>query len=130
MNMTRIIKNMLAIGLIVVISIPTCNALSVHATSATEETSSEQAKGSEDVNLDITSPSVLLMELNSGAVLYEKDADTARRPASVTKIMTMLLAFDAIDDGKFSLEDTITVSEHAAGMGLSLIHISEPTRPY
>ena len=123
MNMTRIIKNMLAIGLIVVMSIPTCNALSVHATSATEEASSEQTKGSEDVNLDITSPSALLMELNSGAVLYEKDADTARRPASVTKIMTMLLAFDAIDDGKFSLEDSITVSEHAAGMGGSQVYL-------
>lgn len=123
MNMTRIIKNMLAIGLIVIMSIPTCNALSVHATSATEETSSEQSKGSEDVNLDITSPSALLMELNSGAVLYEKDADTARRPASVTKIMTMLLAFDAIDDGKFSLEDTITVSEHAAGVGGSQVYL-------
>lgn len=74
-------------------------------------------------SLDIESPSVLLMELNSGQVLFEKDADTARRPASVTKIMTMFLAFEAIDAGKFSLTDTITVSEHAAGMGGSQVYL-------
>lgn len=75
------------------------------------------------VAIDIESPSVLLMELNSGEVLYEKDADTARRPASVTKIMTMLLAFEAIDSGKLSLDGTITVSEHAAGMGGSQVYL-------
>lgn len=75
------------------------------------------------ITLDIESPSVLLMELNSGQVLYEKDADTARRPASVTKIMTMLLAFEAIDSGKFGLSDTITVSEHAASMGGSQVYL-------
>ncbi|MDE6759116.1 MAG: D-alanyl-D-alanine carboxypeptidase [Lachnospiraceae bacterium] len=73
--------------------------------------------------IKIESPSVLLMELNSGQVLYEKDPDTARRPASVTKIMTMLLAFEAIDSGKFGLEDTITVSEHAASMGGSQVYL-------
>lgn len=73
--------------------------------------------------LNIESPSALLMELNSGQVLYEKDADTARRPASVTKIMTMLLAFEAMDAGTLSLTDTITVSEHAAGMGGSQVYL-------
>lgn len=89
--------------------------------------SSEQATTaqteSDTVALDIESPSVILMEQNSGQVLYEKDADTARRPASVTKIMTMLLAFDSIDDGKLKLEDTITVSEHAASMGGSQVFL-------
>ncbi len=73
--------------------------------------------------LEIESPSALLMELNSGQVLYEKSADTARRPASVTKIMTMLLAFEAIDAGKFSLTDTICVSEHASSMGGSQVYL-------
>ncbi|MCM1157575.1 MAG: D-alanyl-D-alanine carboxypeptidase [Bacteroidales bacterium] len=75
------------------------------------------------VTLDIESPSVLLMELNSGQVLYEKDADKARRPASVTKIMTMLLAFEAIDSGQFNLDSLITVSEHAASMGGSQVYL-------
>ena len=103
----------------------------------TKETPNEADTGSETANdnntavsegegtavIKIESPSVLLMELNSGQVLYEKDPDTARRPASVTKIMTMLLAFEAIDSGKFGLEDTITVSEHAASMGGSQVYL-------
>lgn len=103
----------------------------------TSETPSEADTSSETANdnntavsegegaavIKIESPSVLLMELNSGQVLYEKDPDTARRPASVTKIMTMLLAFEAIDSGKFGLEDTITVSEHAASMGGSQVYL-------
>ena len=92
--------------------------------SKTNSKSEAQSGNSQtSVTLDIESPAVLLMELNSGQVLYEKDADTARRPASVTKIMTMLLAFEAIDSGKFKLEDKITVSEHAAGMGGSQVYL-------
>lgn len=83
----------------------------------------EVAQNETEQPIDITSPSALLMELNSGQILYEKDADTPRRPASVTKIMTMLLMFDAIDAGKFSLEDRISVSEHAAGMGGSQVYL-------
>ena len=74
-------------------------------------------------SLDIGSPSVILVELNSGKVLYEKDADTPRRPASVTKLMTMLLAFEKIDSGQISLDDIITVSEHAASMGGSQVYL-------
>lgn len=85
--------------------------------------STEKEQGGNTVKLDIESPSALLMELNSGQILYEKDADTARRPASVTKIMTMLLAFEALDSGKFKLDDMITVSEHAAGMGGSQVYL-------
>lgn len=83
----------------------------------------EDASATDQGTLDITSPSVLLMELESGQVLYEKDADTARRPASVTKLMTMLLAFEALDNGKMKLDSVITVSEHAAGMGGSQVYL-------
>lgn len=87
-----------------------------------------QAKEDNKTNqgtLEIESPSVLLMELNSGQVLYEKDPDTARRPASVTKIMTMLLAFEALDNGKLKLDDMITISANAAGMGGSQVYLEE-----
>lgn len=73
--------------------------------------------------LTIESPSVVLMELTSGRILYEKDGDTPRKPASVTKIMTMLLAFDAIKAGKIALTDEITVSQHAADMGGSQVYL-------
>lgn len=73
--------------------------------------------------IDVESPSVILMELNSGQVLYEKDGDTARRPASVTKLMTILLAFEALESGQLSLDSMITVSEHAASMGGSQVFL-------
>lgn len=76
-----------------------------------------------DVTLDIESPSVILMEAGSGKVLYEKDADTPRRPASVTKLMTMLLAFEKIDSGQIKPDDMVTVSEHAASMGGSQVYL-------
>lgn len=106
----------------------------VHAANSKEETTQEQADADgalkkeeqkQQIVLDIESPSVLLMELNSGQVLYEKDPDTARKPASVTKLMTMLLAFEALDSGKLKMEDMITVSANAAGMGGSQVYLEE-----
>ena len=70
-------------------------------------------------------PSALLMELKTGQVLYEKDADSPRPPASVTKVMTMLLIMEAIDSGKISFDDTVTVSAYAASMGGSQVYLKE-----
>ena len=67
--------------------------------------------------LQIQSKSVLLMELESGTVLYEKNADEMLRPASVTKVMTLLLIFEALERGDIALDDTVVVTEHAASMG-------------
>ncbi len=58
--------------------------------------------------VEVSAPSAILMEASSGQILYEKDADVKRAPASVTKIMTLLLIFDALEDGKISLEDEVT----------------------
>lgn len=103
----------------------TSNSRRVDDTDDTNNSSSTSNTNntSNTVALDIESPSVILLELNSGNVLYEKDADTARRPASVTKLMTMLLTFEALDSGSMSLDDIITVSEHAAGMGGSQVYL-------
>lgn len=68
-------------------------------------------------SLLLESPSVILMEPVTGQILYEKNADEQRHPASVTKVMTLLLIFEAIGQGRMSLEDTVTISEHAASMG-------------
>ncbi|MBE5941035.1 MAG: D-alanyl-D-alanine carboxypeptidase [Lachnospiraceae bacterium] len=73
--------------------------------------------------VEIESPSALLMELNSGQILFEKDGETARRPASVTKLMTMLLAFEALESGQLALDSIVTVSEHAASMGGSQVYL-------
>lgn len=118
-------KKRIALGMIIIFILCLFPGYVVSGTEMnnTETDSTQTELKDENATLNIESPSVLLMELNSGQVLFEKDADTARRPASVTKIMTMFLAFDAIDAGKFSLTDTITVSEHAAGMGGSQVYL-------
>ena len=71
----------------------------------------------------ISAPSAILMEVSTGSIIYEKDADTARPPASVTKVMTMLLIFDALESGKIKLEDEVTTSEYAASMGGSQVFL-------
>lgn len=76
-----------------------------------------------NADLGITSTSVILMEASTGTVIYEKNPDERLHPASVTKIMTLLLIFDALSEGKISLDDTVTVSENAASMGGSQVFL-------
>lgn len=68
-----------------------------------------------------TARSYILMEESSGKVLLEKEADTSYPPASITKIMTLLLINEAIAQGKINWDDTVTISEHAAHMGGSQV---------
>lgn len=84
-----------------------------------EEGTEEKQTG----GVEISAPSAILMEASTGTVIYEKDADTQRPPASVTKIMTLLLIFDALEEGKIGLEDEVTTSEHAASMGGSQVFL-------
>lgn len=88
------------------------------AVMAEEETGGESAG-----SVTVTAPSVLLMEASTGKVLYEKDADTRRPPASVTKVMTILLIYDALSAGKIHKEDVVTTSEYAASMGGSQVFL-------
>lgn len=67
--------------------------------------------------------SLILIEAQTGTVLYEKDTDLPLPPASVTKVMTMLLVMEAIDSGKISYDDMVTVSENAANMGGSQVYL-------
>lgn len=66
-----------------------------------------------------------ILTTEDGQVLFEQNADASYPPASVTKIMTMLLTMEAVDSGKASLEDTVTASAHAAEMGGSQIYLKE-----
>ena len=72
---------------------------------------------------DLDCKSAILMDSATGTVLYEKNADEALPPASVTKIMTLLLTMEAIEEGKFKLEDKLSVSEYAASMGGSQVYL-------
>lgn len=71
--------------------------------------------------LDIRAKSSVLMEPNTGTVLYEDNADEALAPASITKIMSLLLVMEAIDRGDFTTETVVSASEHACSMGGSQI---------
>lgn len=73
----------------------------------------------------VDAPAVLLMEKETGNVLYEENSHEKREPASVTKVMTMLLVMEAIDSGKLSYDDMVTVSAHASSMGGSQVYMKE-----
>ena len=73
----------------------------------------------------ISAPSAILMEASTGQVLYEKNADHPRRPASITKIMTLILIFDALEAGKIQLTDSVTTSAYAKSMGGSQVFLEE-----
>lgn len=74
---------------------------------------------------NLSSEAAVLMEPETGTVLYEKDAHSHRSPASVTKIMTLLLIAEAVDSGAIRMEDQVTASAKAASMGGSQIWLEE-----
>ncbi|MGE4282903.1 MAG: D-alanyl-D-alanine carboxypeptidase family protein [Clostridia bacterium] len=73
--------------------------------------------------INIQAKSAVLMEESTGRILYELNSHEQLRPASVTKVMTMLLVIEAIDSGKISLNDIVTTSEYAASMGGSQVYL-------
>lgn len=74
-------------------------------------------------SLIVSAPSVLLMEAETGTILYQKNEHDTRTPASITKIMTLNLIFDALEKKQIALTDEVTVSEHAASMGGSQVYL-------
>lgn len=74
---------------------------------------------------EIQAPSALLMEAGTGTVIYEKNADEPRNPASVTKIMTLILIFDALQSGKIQMTDEVVTSAYAKSMGGSQVFLEE-----
>lgn len=75
--------------------------------------------------VEVNAPSVLLMEASTGKIIYEKDAYSKRSPASVTKVMTLLLVFDELEKGTITLDDLVTTSAYAKSMGGSQVYLEE-----
>lgn len=73
----------------------------------------------------VEAPSAVLMEAQTGTIIFQKDMDTRRSPASVTKIMTLILIFDAIENGALKLADSVTTSAYAKSMGGSQVFLEE-----
>ena len=119
MKKTKIFSFLLAVMLCL------CSVITVGATntepidSTTQETVASNALG------DLPCRSAILMDATTGQVLFEQNPDEALPPASVTKVMTLLLVMEAIDGGKLSLTDMVSVSAHAASMGGSQVYLKE-----
>ncbi len=73
--------------------------------------------------IEVTAPAAILIEASTGQVIYEKNATERRSPASITKVMTLLLTFEALEKGQISLKDSVLTSEHAASMGGSQVFL-------
>ncbi len=84
-----------------------------------------QAEPLRDGELKIAAPSAVLMEKQTGELLYEKGAHERRPPASVTKVMTLLLIVEDVESGRIRLEDTVTASARAASFGGSCVYLEE-----
>ncbi len=113
-------------------NITTSNDTSVQATadSTSDNTSnqavsdsSSSANPATNTGFQPAAPNAILMEATTGTILYEKEADKEKPPASVTKVMTLLLIFEALSKKQITLNDTVTVSEHAASMGGSQVFL-------
>ena len=74
---------------------------------------------------EVTTPSYVVMEASTGQVICEQDADTRRSPASITKIMTLLIIFEHLKNGRIRLEDQVTTSAYAKSMGGSQVFLEE-----
>lgn len=92
--------------------------------SANESTQENSGQQTESADL-IQAPSGVLMEAQTGTVIYQKDSDTRRSPASITKIMTLILIFDALEKGNLKLDDIVTTSAYAKSMGGSQVFLEE-----
>lgn len=85
----------------------------------------EEAAESAESQALVEAPSAVLMETETGTIIFQKDMDTRRSPASVTKIMTLILIFDAIENGALKLADSVTTSAYAKSMGGSQVFLEE-----
>ena len=103
------------------LTVRTVGAQSDSGNEAVQEEGSQQT-GNADL---IQAPSGVLMEAQTGTVIFEKDKDTRRSPASITKIMTLILIFDALEAGTLKMEDTVTTSAYAKSMGGSQVFLEE-----
>lgn len=103
-------------------------ALSLAITSLLFSPIPAAAAQEDNMPLPLSSASALLMEKETGTILLQQNAHQKLEPASVTKVMTLLLVMEAVDSGRLSLDESVPVSAHAAGMGGSQVYLKEGER--
>lgn len=109
---------------------PMCLSFSVCAAPQAEQQGKTEQENSAislqtDNTVQIAAPSAILMEASTGQIILEKDAQIRRSPASITKVMTLLLIFEQIEAGKIQLSDEVITSAHAKSMGGSQVFLEE-----
>ena len=90
-----------------------------------KETENNNSENSSQVDLAKNAKSAILIEVSTGKILYSKDKDAKRSPASMTKIMTLLLAMEQIEKGNIKLDDMVRISKNASSMGGTQIFVEE-----
>ncbi len=113
------------ICLLCILSISLCSISQYYfpVTASCEANENKETVKSDNTSLSINSEAAVVIESSTGRILYEKNKDKELIPASITKIMTLLLIFESIESGKITLNDTVTVSEYAASMGGSQVYL-------
>lgn len=119
--MKKFFYKLTAIIIAVIMLFPICLEVFGQENTPADTNSFGVAEGS----LNLNCKSAILMEATTGAVLYEQNADEALPPASVTKVMTLLLIMEAIDAGTIRVDDTVSISATAASMGGSQVFLKE-----
>jgi serine-type D-Ala-D-Ala carboxypeptidase (penicillin-binding protein 5/6) len=130
--MKKLISILLTAVLLIAVSVPASAKSSVPVFLTENDNAAVDAAVFEDEapaanvsELKISVPSAILMEKETGKVIFEKNADDKLEPASVTKVITILLIVEAIESGKITMDDMVTTSAHAASMGGSQIFLEE-----
>ena len=106
------------------VEVPSADTRSAQAPSSDSQPA-EAPSADTQAAVQIAAPSAVLMEASTGQIIYEKGADEKRSPASVTKVMTLILIFDALQSGKINLTDEVVTSAHAKSMGGSQVFLEE-----
>ncbi|HJA92993.1 MAG TPA: D-alanyl-D-alanine carboxypeptidase [Candidatus Eisenbergiella merdipullorum] len=114
-------KRILSIFLVILLSAPVPG----REVSAEEQEAQEETGEAGGVSIHISAPAAILMEASTGSVIFEQNADVPCSPASITKIMTLLLIFEALERGDISLEDEVMTSAYAQSMGGSQVFLEE-----
>ena len=120
--MKKFFYKLTAIIIAVIMLLPIC--LEVYG-EENNSTLQENTLGVEEGSLNLNCKSAILMEATTGTVLYSQNAEEALPPASVTKVMTLLLVMEAIDAGTIRVDDTVSISANAASMGGSQVYLEE-----
>ena len=113
------------IALILTLTTLLFTTISINATETNEDTSPLTYSKENPKSLEISAPSAILIEATTGTVLYYKNQTEKRSPASVTKIMTLLLVCEALESERIKSTDTVIISEYAASMGGSQVFLEE-----